>query len=673
MQDYVIQNGSVFFLAALFLVMFLAEVVIRRRRFWLGIPRIFWLLGLVFLIADISFTQSEEWSQPGTLYVFYDQSDSVMAVPERRQKLQNYLEEIRQWSEKNSQPVEVYSFGSGLKQSSFDLTGLEGELKSLIGEISKVTLKEDGNAVVISDGNWDDYARVGVPTHLVNLGSTDEKDIWIEGMQPVMTAFLKNRLNIPVEIAHRGFEGEEVNIVLRRGGNELARETVNLEGSIGSVEFSYFPEKMGEEVLVVEIEGREDELSELNNRSSLRIRTVRDKIRILHIGGKPSIDLKAWRLFLTRQPDVDLVSFYILRSLDDDPQAKNTELSLIPFPYEELFTTEMDKFDIVILQNFNFNLYFQPSYLVNLAAFIRQGGSLLMMGGDQSFHRYRRSPLVDVLPLKFDNRAGEFEEKSFKAKVQTKHPLVEGLNWAFEIPEWTKRHEVAPNPDAIDLVTYRDSTPFLSIRDVGQGRVMIINTDESWRFQFQPYGPYIPMNRFARRTLQYLTFDPEMEPKRVVSGDWNLNEKVELSLTNNQPTNWSIQEVLHFSNIETFNQKSKIEYLVKRPGVYEVVTSAFGESSLYETKQKPWLREWKNILAKPQRMKSLAAQSEGQYFEYENRGLIFDQELTGKQIISAESQPWLRYSHLASWAVLLMVLGFLCLDFFLRKKFQWDA
>src|SRR5690606_5201854 len=111
----------------------------------------------------------------------------------------------------------------------------------------------------------------------------------------------------------------------------------------------------------------------------------------------------------------------------DTPEARNEELSLIPFPYEELFSTELEKFDVVLLHNFDFNLYFQPFYLANLARFVREGGALLMVGGDQSFHRYVGSPLESIMPFKFGAKKGVLEMGRTGAKVVSDHPVIDGF------------------------------------------------------------------------------------------------------------------------------------------------------------------------------------------------------------------------------------------------------
>lgn len=647
------------------------EALWRRRPLWLILPRLVWVAGIILLLLDWTWLSSKELSQPGTVYLVYDRSDSVSLLPERKLRLQEFLLEAEEWSKENKQPLELYSIGEFTQKTSLDNLDF-GSHQTQIGDLDQIVKSEDANLILLSDGNWTDRIRMDRPVFSINVTEDPEQDIWVEKVQPVMTAFLKNRLLIPVVVGQKNLEGERVRVRLRRGRELVAEQELSLEEDENFIELSYFPEKMGEEILTLELQSESEEISEINNFASIRVRTVRDKIRILHVNGKPSLDLKAWRLFLTNQPDVDLVSFYILRSLNDDPQARNDELSLIPFPYDELFTTELEKFDIVILQNFNFQLYFQPFYLVNLARFIKGGGALLIFGGDQSFQKYRGSPVAPLLPFSYV-ALGDYEQVSQEARAVSSHPLVEGLSWMFSGRSWSGRHQIDSKAEATDLVVYEDQTPMVSIYEAGEGRVMAINSDESWRLQFEPQDEFAPLSRFARRVLQYLTFDPEMEPEKLISGPWVVGEEVSLKLAGAQAASWRIYSVFDQELQFSAEATNEINFFIEKPGVYEVEVSGQPESFLFETEQKLWQNEWKRLVANQENLESISRRSGGKYFSYADRASVFDEPLSGQQIISADLMPWSRASKFWSWLCLLAILAALGIDFFFRKKFQWDA
>ena len=96
---------------------------------------------------------------------------------------------------------------------------------------------------------------------------------------------------------------------------------------------------------------------------------------------------------LTNNPKIDLLSFFILRTLTDNVDASTSELSLIPFPSNLLFTDYLKSFDLVIFHNFKYTPYLDKKYLGNLKQYVEEGGAFLMIGGELSFQggQYQRT------------------------------------------------------------------------------------------------------------------------------------------------------------------------------------------------------------------------------------------------------------------------------------------
>ncbi|HEY8375836.1 MAG TPA: hypothetical protein VIK91_05065, partial [Nannocystis sp.] len=110
---------------------------------------------------------------------------------------------------------------------------------------------------------------------------------------------------------------------------------------------------------------------------------MRDKVRALHVAGRPDWDVRALRTLLGRDPNVELLSYYILRGSDDadreDPLAR---LSLIAFPTDELFKEQLGSFDLVILHNFDALSHQVGRYLPDIGRYVEEGGALVVIGGD---------------------------------------------------------------------------------------------------------------------------------------------------------------------------------------------------------------------------------------------------------------------------------------------------
>ena len=156
------------------------------------------------------------------------------------------------------------------------------------------------------------------------------------------------------------------------------------ENGKGIVEFQVRPKSVGRFTWDVRIPISPRDAAPSNNSLPFVIKVVRDKIRVLQVSGSPSYDQKFLRLFLKQDPSVELVSFFILRTEEDFGTGwADHELSLIAFPYVQLFSEELDSFDLVIFQNFNYQPYFgwdADELLSNIASFVRNG-----KGVDPSF------------------------------------------------------------------------------------------------------------------------------------------------------------------------------------------------------------------------------------------------------------------------------------------------
>jgi hypothetical protein len=245
-------------------------------------------------------------------------------------------------------------------------------------------------------------------------------------------AFLRTPFTLTVKL--RGRPGEQQQLSLTREGRPLAEQTVVLdkEGR-GTAELPVTPTQVGRFAYEVSIPVAPDDAVPGNNSFQVVVRVVRDRTRVLQVCGSPSYDQKFLRLFLKEDPSIDLVSFFILRTEEDLGAGWHTqELSLIQFPYDRLFSSDLENFDLVILQNFDYAPYFQydaDTLLDNLATYVRQGGALVMTGGDRSFDlgQYARTPLADVLPVELGVAGSTSDEAPFRPMLTAQglqHPIT---------------------------------------------------------------------------------------------------------------------------------------------------------------------------------------------------------------------------------------------------------
>ena len=384
--------------------------------------------------------------------------------------------------------------------------GDDAELGRLLGE---------GGGAVVSvaplDGGFSDLA------------------VELEAHDPV--GFLRTEMTVRVRLRSRGLPPAEVPLSLFRGESVVQVKSVKLGGEAGdeqSVVFTLEPTQTGEALYRVEAPVRAGEAVATNNEAVFSVRVVRDRIRVLQVVGRPSWDGRFLRELLKRDPAIDLISFFILRSSWDDPVANVDELSLIPFPVDELFDEKLDGFDLVVFQNFNFRPYGIGRHLGSVRRHVRErGGGLLVIGGDLALGAdYRGPELSDVLPATIDRaqrwRGGEVQAAATDAGLR--HPILRlggGRDDVREqvaglLPVEGLNEGLSPKADAQVLLETADEQhrPLLLASEVGEGRSLLLASDGTWRWSLPMAGQGRSpraYERFWENAIRWLVRDPRSE------------------------------------------------------------------------------------------------------------------------------------------------------------------
>ena len=95
------------------------------------------------------------------------------------------------------------------------------------------------------------------------------------------------------------------------------------------------------------------------------------------ISGEPNMGLRNLRNILNSDPNIELLHFTILRPPTKRDLTPVKELSLIPFPTQELFAADISKFDLIIFDQYGLQGILPNKYLDNISKFVLSGGALL--------------------------------------------------------------------------------------------------------------------------------------------------------------------------------------------------------------------------------------------------------------------------------------------------------
>ena len=411
------------------------------------------------------------------------------------------------------------------------------ESKKLVGTI----LLSDGVDTRLPDNDGisgamrDALKGLDVPIHTVTL-TKDEPivDLAIERVAHDDFAFVRNAVSFDVFLSANGHEGESVAVRLEENGKEVAVKQLQLlpDKNDYVVTFELVPDTRGQSVFWVSVEALEGELIVENNHHSFVVQVIRDKIRVLQVVGRPSWDVRALRRMLKQNPNVDLISFFILRTNDSVDAAATHELSLIPFPTDELFYQELGSFDLVIFQNFTHRGFRMTQYLPRIRDFINDGGGFVMIGGDQSFARggtqIHRS--LSFSRSFSENRMG-FKRHPSKAElteVGKTHPITRLIQSSDEnqsawsalrkMNGWNVVWGMTAGADVLLTTRNRLRPTVCCCERFGKGRVLSVMGDDTWRWAFGADGSGMDhafVHRFWGNAIRWLIRDPALNRLKV--------------------------------------------------------------------------------------------------------------------------------------------------------------
>ena len=549
------------------------------------------------------------------------------------------------------------------------------------------------------------------PVHTLQAGSDEGfKDIRIESADSGDFGFVYQPLNIVVTIAAVSMGARSIPLVLKEGKKILASKTVQLRPGQRryTAEFQLTPTTAGKNIYSLSIPVFVGEAIESNNRLDFQVKIMRDRIRVLHLTGRPSWDSRFLREVLANNPKVELLSFFILRSLTDNVQASTGELSLIPFPTNLLFSEYLSSFDLVIFHNFKYSPFISRDHLENIRDYVKNGGAFIMVGGDQSFHGgdYRGTALEDILPVTIKKSAAIILPDEFKIMIDnqmTNHPILRldkngQLNkkiWDALPPLNGLNIGIAVRKDAQALAGFRKDArspfyPLLVTRKIGKGRSMVFASDTSWNWNFRKVGEGGSgrhYQKFWDNVIAWMTDAPATRLAKVetdkekyregekvlvkfqaLAKDYNPLPKAKVKLSINR-----LGGAKGLENVDLQTDSDgfgRHEFLPPQEGFYsaQITVEAKDGPATYKTifKVSSPTAEFQKPLVNEKLLKYIAATTGGAYSVLKGKTSLATLAFPNPEIrVQASGRT---ISLWDSWWTYGMVLGLLCLDWWLRRK-----
>jgi uncharacterized membrane protein len=446
-------------------------------------------------------------------------------------------------------PLEPLSVGPDAKLTA---RGSRSDLSAAVRELAGAAGERPRAVVVVSDGRFsrplgdlEDSAlreaigALGVPVHTVSVADETPSDASIRGVRAAGVAVAHQPLAVTVEVGCAGeLDCARIPVRIRelRDGvapAELAAGVAELKDGVGTVELEITLDRAGGRVLEISLEAPPGDQIPENDTRHMTFVVARDRIRLLHLAGRPTYDVRALRRWLKSDESVDVVAFFILRDSDgDEPGAPSFELALIHFPVDELFTEHLRSFDAVILQDIDAVRYRLTGYLARLAAYVELGGGLIMVGGPSSFAggNYAGTPLDSILPVEQPQDDKPFDSKAFVPRyteaghaAEVTRPIRELLGE--QLPEMVGTNFLGQaRPGAIVLWEHPElqaagkNMPVLALGEAGDGRTIALSVDSTHRLAFSPMAATVAGRAYGALwdgLLGWLMRDPRYEAARV--------------------------------------------------------------------------------------------------------------------------------------------------------------
>lgn len=448
------------------------------------------------------------------------------------------LQRAIQWLKANRGSIEdraqvsLFSASDRAKRISWDdlerlkISNAGFDIESALTDTGGVGL---GRTWLFSDGISDSESREPpAPVDTVGVGPAKTvKSLLISELLTPDFVFLHSRFNISANFEASGLGGSFLSARLIKNGAVVSQQRLSPTGDFEAFQstFSALAESLGQERYRLEVVD-ERTGAKLGSREA-RIEVIRQKHRVMYLAGRPSPEYSALREHLKSDPNHELVSFVILRNPENVSPVPDHELSLIPFPAQEIFVQNLFQFDLFILENFAYWRFNLPvAYLDGLKRFVAQGGALLVIGGSNAYTQggYRATPLEEILPVNLWTSSDDFLPGLFKPVVlQPEHPLIlqsdslESSKAAWEslppMDGFNRFNGVKPGATVLLSVTDQKTPggmpmPLLAIRDYGKGKVMVLGTDSTWRWKLAAGANWRISSfygRFWNKAVQYLS------------------------------------------------------------------------------------------------------------------------------------------------------------------------
>ena len=604
-----------------------------------------------------------------------------------------------------------------VKQEGSEETALGTALDEAVQTTSFESL---AGVIVLSDGAQHAYpprdlppqtvarrlGESGIPLWSVLFGQqrsgSQGRDAEIVQLSVADDVFVKTTVEVSGRVRLTGFGDRDVVVRLlveEPDGvlEEVARTVVRSVGADAeeTVRLSWRPEQPGERKLSLVVDPLEGETVITNNEVSSFVNVIDGGLQVVYLEGALRVEQRFLRRTLAASPDMQVAFRWI----------DSSDRSDWPVDLSDVLTDEVDVFLIGDLDSSAVS----PEQLALINDRVGQGAGLGLLGGLHAFEAggWGSTPLQPALPFERDPLSRQRFDEPIRESLHLRGPLqmlpderfggisilrladtpAENLAAWRELPPLEGANTLGPLAAAArPLAVSQAGDPLLVAKNYGTGRVAALAVDSTWRWVMQ--GEDRAHRRFWRQFIFWLASRDDITDdalwvrpaQRRISAGMPLSFNAGLRKADGEP----IEDAVVEAEIVAPDGTKRPVRLVRdgeswagqltdcsQPGDWTIAAAAARDGQPVASREARFTvfrqdLEMANPIANGLVMRQLAEETGREPQLAEDIAAIFEELLERPAVYESEAE-W-NWSLWDSWPMLLMTVGLLSLEWFLRKR-----
>ena len=604
-----------------------------------------------------------------------------------------------------------------VKQEGSEETALGTALDEAVQTTSFESL---AGVIVLSDGAQHAYpprdlppqtvarrlGESGIPLWSVLFGQqrsgSQGRDAEIVQLSVADDVFVKTTVEVSGRVRLTGFGDRDVVVRLlveEPDGvlEEVARTVVRSVGADAeeTVRLSWRPEQPGERKLSLVVDPLEGETVNTNNEVSSFVNVIDGGLQVVYLEGALRVEQRFLRRTLAASPDMQVAFRWI----------DSSDRSDWPVDLSDVLTDEVDVFLIGDLDSSAVS----PEQLALINDRVGQGAGLGLLGGLHAFEAggWGSTPLQPALPFERDPLSRQRFDEPIRESLHLRGPLqmlpderfggisilrladtpAENLAAWRELPPLEGANTLGPLAAAArPLAVSQAGDPLLVAKNYGTGRVAALAVDSTWRWVMQ--GEDRAHRRFWRQFIFWLASRDDITDdalwvrpaQRRISAGMPLSFNAGLRQADGEP----IEDAVVEAEIVAPDGTKRPVRLVRdgeswagqltdcsQPGDWTIAAAAARAGQPVASREARFTvfrqdLEMANPIANGLVMRQLAEETGREPQLAEDIAAIFEELLERPAVYESEAE-W-NWSLWDSWPMLLMTVGLLSLEWFLRKR-----